>query len=181
MSEELMCWADTTPTISVIMPAYNAAHYLERSLPPLMEMLERGTVSEVIVVDDCSTEASTAELARRGGARTIRTPGNGGPGAARNLGAKEAVGQILWFVDADVIAYRDGPERIRRALADHTVCAVFGSYDDFAARARLRGAVQESHASLLSSARAPRGFDLLGRLRRRAPLGAPHDRAHRSD
>jgi glycosyltransferase involved in cell wall biosynthesis len=95
-----------------------------------MEMLEQGTVSEVIVVDDCSTEASTAELARRGGARTIRTPGNGGPGAARNLGAKEAVGEILWFVDADVVAHRNGPERIRQALADHTVCAVFGSYDD---------------------------------------------------
>ena len=79
MSEELMCRAGTTPTISVIMPAYNAAHYMERSLPPLMEMLEQGTVSEVIVVDDCSTEASTAELARRGGARTIRTPGTADP------------------------------------------------------------------------------------------------------
>ena len=130
MSEELVNRAGTTPTISVIMPAFNAAHYMERSLPPLMEMMEQGTVSEVIVVDDCSTEASTAELACRGGARTIRTPGNGGPGAARNLGAKEAVGEILWFVDADVIAHRDAPERIRRALADHTVSAVFGSYDN---------------------------------------------------
>ena len=87
----------------VVLPAYNAAHYMERSLPPLVEMLERGTVSEVIVVDDCSTEASTAELARRRGTRTIRTPQNGGPSAARNLAAKEAVGEILWFVDADVI------------------------------------------------------------------------------
>ena len=167
MSEELMCWADTTPTISVIMPAYNAAHYLEWSLPPLMEMLERGTVSEVIVVDDCSTEASTAELARRGGARTIRTPGNGGPGAARNLGAKEAVGQILWFVDADVIAYRDGPERIRRALADHTVCAVFGSYDDlppapaFAAQYK-----NSSRIAIIISART-------ARLRPSGPAAAP--------
>jgi glycosyltransferase involved in cell wall biosynthesis len=130
MSEELMRRAETTPTISVIMPAYNAAHYMEQSLPPLVDMLERGTVSEVIVVDDCSMEAATAELACRCGARTVRTPRNGGPSAARNLAAKEAVGEILWFVDADVIAHRDAPERIRRALADRTVSAVFGSYDD---------------------------------------------------
>jgi glycosyltransferase involved in cell wall biosynthesis len=120
----------TTPTISVIMPAFNAAQYMERSLPPLIEMLERGTVSEVLVVDDCSTEESTSEVARLYGARTIRTPWNGGPAAARNIGASEAVGEILWFVDADVIAHCDGPKRIRRALADSTVSAVFGSYDD---------------------------------------------------
>ncbi len=47
-----------------------------------------------------------------------------------NLAAKEAVGEILWFVDADVIAHGDSPERIRRALADHAVSAVFGSYDN---------------------------------------------------
>jgi glycosyltransferase involved in cell wall biosynthesis len=112
------------------MPAHNAAHYMEKSLPPLMEMLERGAVTEVIVVDDCSTGPSTTELARQQGARTIRTARNSGPSAARNLAAKEAVGDILWFVDADVIANKDGPERIRRALADPTIVAVFGSYDD---------------------------------------------------
>src|SRR5262245_49881404 len=117
MNEELTHREGTPPTISVIMPAYNSAHHMERSLPPLMEMLETGTVSEVIVVDDCSTQVSTAELARQRGARTIRTPRNGGPGAARNLAAKAAVGEILWFVDSDVIAHRDAPERIRRALA----------------------------------------------------------------
>jgi GT2 family glycosyltransferase len=130
MGEVAMRRAGQTPTISAIMPAYNAAHYMERSLPPLMEMLEQGAVNEVIVVDDCSTEVSTTELARRYGARLIRTRQNGGPGAARNLASKEAVSEILWFVDADVVAHWDAPERIRRALADHGVHAVFGSYDD---------------------------------------------------
>ena len=97
---------------------------------PLGEMLRHGSVAEVIVVDDCSTEASPAELAGRHGARTIRTARNNGPSAARNLAAKRAIGEILWFVDADVIVHKDGPERIRRALADQAVIAVFGSYDD---------------------------------------------------
>src|SRR5262245_102806 len=130
MSEEAERRNATTPRISVIMPAHNAAHYMEKSFPPLMKMLLDGALTEVIVVDDCSTESSTTELARRHGARTIRTWRNSGPGAARNLAAKEALGDILWFVDADVIAHKDGPERIRHALTDPTVIAVFGSYDD---------------------------------------------------
>src|SRR4029078_1451603 len=116
-----------TPSISVIMPAHNAAHYMEKSLPPLMKMLVDGAVTEVIVADDCSTESSTTELASRLGARTIRTPRNNGPSAARNIAANEAVGDILWLVDAAVIAHKDGPERIRRALTDATGASVFRS------------------------------------------------------
>jgi glycosyltransferase involved in cell wall biosynthesis len=120
----------TTLTISIIMPAYNAAHYMELSLPPLMKMRKQGTVSEVIVVDDCSTKASTAKIAAHCGARMLRTPRNGGPGAARNFAAKKAAGEILWFIDADVIAHHDAPKQIQQAFNDRAVSAVFGSYDD---------------------------------------------------
>jgi glycosyltransferase involved in cell wall biosynthesis len=58
-----------------------------------------------------STEASTAKIATR--RRTLRTPRNGGPGVARNFAAKEAVGEILWFIDADVIAHRGAPKLIQ--------------------------------------------------------------------
>ncbi len=118
-----------THTISVIVPAYNASHYLERSLPPLIEMRERGEVLEVIVVDDCSTEASNIETATRLGATVMKMPRNGGPGAARNLAATKARGDLLWLVDADVIAHTSGPEQIRSAFTDDRVAAVFGSYD----------------------------------------------------
>lgn len=115
--------------ISVVMPAYNAAHYLPRVLTPLIEMLRDGEVTEVMVVDDNSTD-NTAELAREMGARVLTTPQNGGPGLARNQAAKEAVGDILWFVDSDVIAWPGGADRIREAMTDEDVHAVFGSYDD---------------------------------------------------
>ena len=79
-----------TPTpsfnISVVMPAYNAEHLLPRVLPPLIDMLKAGEVSEVLVVDDQSPDG-TAELARKMGATVLTTPVNGGPGAARNLAA----------------------------------------------------------------------------------------------
>lgn len=119
-----------SPTISVIMPAFNAAHYLERSLPPLIQLRDQGDVSEVIVVDDCSTDPSNVETARRLGATIMSTPVNSGPGAARNIASKAAVGEIVWFVDADVVAHATGPSKVREAFADKTVVAAFGSYDD---------------------------------------------------
>ncbi len=98
---------DPALSISVIMPAYKAEHLLPRVLSPLIEMLKAGEVSEVLVVDDQSPDG-TAALARKMGATVLTTPVNGGPGAARNLAAEHATGDILWFVDSDVIAHPDG-------------------------------------------------------------------------
>ena len=114
--------------ISVIMPAYNAAHLLARVLTPLLEMHANGEVDELLVVDDQSTD-NTAQLAREMGANVLVMPENGGPGAARNYAAKTAKGDILWFVDSDVIAWSGGADIIRKAFAEDGVAAVFGSYD----------------------------------------------------
>lgn len=115
-------------SISVIMPAYNASHLLPRVLPPLLKMLEDGEIAELLVVDDRSTD-DTANVARDMGAKVLVTPENGGPGVARNLAAKQAVGDVLWFVDSDVIAWPGGPSQIKAAFADDSVGAAFGSYD----------------------------------------------------
>jgi len=116
-------------TISVIVPAYNAAHYLEKSLPPLLAMRERGEILEVIVVDDCSPDPTNIATAERLGATVVRMPVNGGPGAARNHAAKIAGGDILWLVDADVVAHEDAARVLRTAFGGEKIAAVFGSYD----------------------------------------------------
>lgn len=114
--------------ISVIVPAFRAAGLLVRVLDPLLAMQQRGEVAEVIVVDDCSPD-DTAEVARRLGAWVLVTPENGGPGVARNLAAEIATGNVLWFVDSDVIAWPDGARKLASQFADPRVAAVFGSYD----------------------------------------------------
>ncbi|MFN0114148.1 MAG: glycosyltransferase [Paracoccaceae bacterium] len=118
----------TFPSISVIVPAYRAASVLPRVLAPLLAMQARGEVAEVIVVDDVSPD-DTAAVAERLGARVLTMPRNGGPGGARNLAATVAVGEVLWFVDSDVIAWDDGARKIAAAMSDPDVGAVFGSYD----------------------------------------------------
>ena len=116
-------------TISVIMPVYNGRDFITRSLPPLIAMLHRGELSEVIVVDDTSTDETSA-MATEMGARVIPSGGRLGPGGARNEAAKQAVGEVLWFVDADVVVHDDAARELRSAFSEPDIVAAFGSYDD---------------------------------------------------
>ena len=116
------------PVISVIIPVFNAAAYLEGALTGLAASTYSSF--ECIVVDDRSTDGSAAS-ARRSGARVIEMDRQAGPAAARNSGAGAARGDILFFVDADVRVQPDTLQRIASAFtADNTLSALIGSYDD---------------------------------------------------
>jgi hypothetical protein len=66
----------------------------------------------------------------------MREPPGAFPSAARNLGAQRAAGEVLAFVDADVLVHPDAFARIRAAFAaDPGLVAVFGAYDDAPAAA----------------------------------------------
>ncbi len=116
-------------SISVIMPVYNGGDVLARSLPPLVDMLRAGEIAEIIVVDDGSTDAS-AEIARGYGVQLLHSGGRLGPGGARNVAAPVAIGDVLWFVDADVVVHGDGARVVRDAFSLTEAAAIFGSYDD---------------------------------------------------
>ena len=129
MSDENNDKVSSVPQLSVIMPVYNGHDFILQSLPPLIEMMKRDEILEVIVVDDTSTD-DTPELARKLGASVIPSGGRLGPGAARNKAANEAKGDILWFIDADVIVHHDAAMYLHEGFAENSVVAVFGSYDD---------------------------------------------------
>lgn len=111
---------------SVIIPAYNA----ERTLSLTLEALRRQTVPreeyEVIVVDDGSTDG-TAEVARAYGVRLIRQQ-NQGPAAARNVGVREARGEIVLFTDSDCEPREDWIEKLTAPFADPEVVGAKGAY-----------------------------------------------------
>jgi len=92
------------PMISVIIPAFNAAPYLEAALTSVLAQDYRPL--EIIVVDDGSTD-ETAEIAIHTGGivRCIRQE-NAGPPGARNSGVCAARGTFLTFLDADDVYER---------------------------------------------------------------------------
>lgn len=114
-------------TVSIIVPVHNNPRDLRECLTALISQC--GPDSEIIVVDDASTD-ETPSVAGRLGARLLRLSKNSGPAAARNHGAGHARGDILFFIDADVVVAPGTVDRIRKAFAENpTVAAVFGSYD----------------------------------------------------
>ena len=115
------------PTVSVIVPAYNAEATLDRCLSAIGDSLAAG--DECIVVDACSTDG-TREVAAAHEARLLSLEQRQGPAGARNGGAREAIGEVLFFVDSDVELRNDTLERIARHFEHSGTDAVFGSYDD---------------------------------------------------
>src|SRR5688572_9807060 len=86
--------------ISVIVPVRNSPHDLRLCLGALRDAATPD--AEIIVVDDGSTD-DTASVASGMGMPVVALAQNSGPAAARNEGATRARGDILLFVDADVV------------------------------------------------------------------------------
>ncbi len=89
-------------TVSIIIPVYNEAHNINKCLESLQEQTIE---SEIVVIDDGSTDASI-EIVKNFKSKiphlSAYSQSHTGPGAARNLGVKHAKGEILVFVDADM-------------------------------------------------------------------------------
>src|SRR5712691_2909381 len=88
------------PAISVVIPLYNKAAYIERTLDSIRR--QTWTDFEVVVVNDGSTDGSGAMAANFGDPRfRVVTQRNAGEGAARNRGIAESQADLIAFLDAD--------------------------------------------------------------------------------
>jgi glycosyltransferase involved in cell wall biosynthesis len=100
------------PPVSCVVPALNAAPWIERTLRSMLDQTHEP--AEVIVVDGGS-EDGTADIAGAFGpsVRVIVEPGESPP-ASRNRGIREAAHDLLAFLDADDLWH---PEKLERQLA----------------------------------------------------------------
>ena len=93
-----------TPLVSVIVPVYNVASYIDACLASIKQQTYQNI--EIIVVEDCSTDDSKQVLASHltdERIKVIQHYENSGLSAARNTGIKSAIGEYMMFVDSDDI------------------------------------------------------------------------------
>ena len=112
--------------VSVIIPVFNNIEYLCKCLISLKESIYSNF--EVIVVDDVSTLDIKTRLSDD--IKYYRLDTKSGPAAARNLGASHAKGEILMFLDSDILVRPDIISKVVSIFnANSEISAIFGSYD----------------------------------------------------
>jgi glycosyltransferase involved in cell wall biosynthesis len=97
--------------VSAIIPAYNEAERIGAVIAPLKRVK---AVQEIVVVDDGSTD-NTAEVAKRHGVKLVRLEENKGKAAALDAGVRATTGDVLLFLDADLVGLR--PDHVEKLIS----------------------------------------------------------------
>ncbi len=89
--------------ITAIIPSFNRGEELHRCLTSLLAMGRQGDL-EIIVVDNGSTDGTPEMVAEQfPGVRLLGNTTNVGASRAKNQGAGQAAGEVLWFLDSDTV------------------------------------------------------------------------------
>lgn len=88
---------------SIIIPAYNSEEFIEECLNSIFSQTYKNT--EIIVINDCSTDNTLKILERYEKIKLFSTPVNSRQGAARNVGLEHCTGDYVLFVDSDDSLY----------------------------------------------------------------------------
>lgn len=117
-------------TVSVIIPTYNRAGFLSDAIQSVLQQTR--PITELIVVDDGSTDETSALVNGFGGKVRYVYQENSGPAAARNLGMQLATGDFIAFQDSDDLWVENKIELQLELIANHPQLEfVFGDMANF--------------------------------------------------
>jgi dolichol-phosphate mannosyltransferase len=116
-------------TLSIVIPAYNEDRFIGTLLDQIraVDLLPLGVSKEIIVVDDCSSDRTSAVVAAFPDVRLHRQAANGGKGKAVRQGIAMATGDLLIIQDADLEYDPADYVPMLRALLDGRGDVVYGS------------------------------------------------------
>lgn len=135
--------------VSVIIPVYNVAKYLDQCLQSVINQSYNDL--EIILIDDGSTDESGkmcdkyADIDSR--IRVVHSA-NGGLSAARNKGLDIATGEWIMFLDSDDVMYPTAVEDMAATILNTSADMVIGTYHRLSCEGMLQNTVRESEASL---------------------------------
>ena len=129
--------------LSILVPVYNVEPYLEECLASVVQQLPQGGGVQVLVLDDCSTDASWAlmqSLSERwpGRLQLLQHARNGGLSAARNTMIDAAAGDYLWFLDSDDKLLPGAIAGLQAIVRQHAPDVVLCDFQVWHERVRLK-------------------------------------------
>ena len=153
--------------ISIVVPVYNVAPYIEDCIQSVMNQTWQGDL-ECILVDDCGTDQSVPLIERKlkdyqgpVAFRLVHHERNRGLSAARNTGIEAVTGEYVYFLDSDDEITPDCIERLAQPLIDHQYDLVVGDY-------RIEGSIKPKAPLRLMDGQIVRGKEVLHTYRQQA-------------
>ena len=117
------------PTLSIVIPAYNEEAFIGTllGLVQAVDLQPLGVDKDIVVVDDCSRDRTSAIASAVPGVRVHRMPVNGGKGKAVRAGIDLALGDYLIIQDADLEYDPQDYIPMVRAILEKRGDAIYGS------------------------------------------------------
>mgnify|MGYP002624125261 CR=1 FL=1 len=114
---------------TIVVPAWNALHYLQRTIPSMKRAAIRHGDAAVVVVDNGSTDGTGEYLRREHPDIVVISIPRQSIGAARNIGARAVDSSTIAFVDADCLMAEDHLVAAERILTGGSIHITGNSYD----------------------------------------------------
>ncbi len=118
-----------TNKVSVIMPCYNAASHIERSIMSVMKQKYNNV--ELLICDDASTDSSVNLIKglqeKFGNIKLIEFQKNRGPAAARNAAIDASTGSYIAFLDSDDLWHESFLDRQLKSMYQSGASAIYSS------------------------------------------------------
>ena len=127
--------------LSLLIPVFNVADYVEECVRSVLEQADAGV--QVLLLDDCSTDASWAVLQRLaqqwpGRLQLLQHACNSGISAARNSLLAAAQGDYVWFLDSDDKVLPGALAQLRQIVQSQQPDLVLCDFQVWRARPRLK-------------------------------------------
>lgn len=109
-------------SLSIIIPCYNSGGTLKNTINSLETELSDNFSYEILIINDGSTD-NTSEIVKNIMTKNNRikffTKRNGGVSSARNLGIEKAIGEYIWFFDADDLIFKGSIAKLKEIIEKH--------------------------------------------------------------